>query len=469
MSLKNSLSRRQFLQASLLAVGSLALVAGRRSRAQTMSSVYLPLVLRGGGGSSPRTDYDPPWAERIPTTCLVHAYNTSLSAEENGDALLDALNALRPGQCLNIQAGTYAKTGYFKFDGAGTAGAPIWIIGEPGVIITHVDDRQNIMNFGVDNPVRYMCLRGIEFTGGSHGLRFYDCQNVWLDQCHIHDTGDAGISTNTVNTSFMYITRNEINNTGGTGEGMYLGANNGAVIMSQSIIALNHVHHTNAPSVTQGDGIELKQGSWGNLIAENHIHDCNYPCILVYGTAGQPVNVVERNICYHSNDNTLQIQGECVVRNNLILNGANAAFASTDHQGNTVNLQVVHNTIVNTARAMNLSSWNGRSGMVLANNVAYSQTGNSLRFPNGSMGVVLAGNVVAGDVSGITDGYVFTSNATNPLADFEQLTWDAVHRNARPVAGCTIVGAGVPAYAVANDLTGAVRVGSLESGCYDLT
>jgi hypothetical protein len=40
-------------------------------------------------------------------------------------------------------------------------------------------------------------------------------------------------------------------------------------------------------------------------------------------------------------------------------------------------------------------------------------------------------------------------------------------RNALPVAGCTIIGAGNATHAVSNDITGATRASQLESGCYD--
>jgi len=167
----------------------------------------------------------------------------------------------------------------------------------------------------------------------------------------VHNVAAAAVTANTNNTDHLYLTRNEIHHTGGTGEGMYLGANAGAVIMHDSVIALNHVHDTNGPTVTQGDGIELKQGSWGNLIAENLVHDCGFPCILVDGTAGQPQNTVERNTCYNSGDNVMQIQGECIVRNNLAMNGASTAFASQNHQGLPTNIQVTHNTFINSGRA----------------------------------------------------------------------------------------------------------------------
>jgi hypothetical protein len=413
------------------------------------------------------SDYFPSWAAISPTNSITHSYNSSLSEIENGAALADAMQSLQPGDELKIESGTYSINSYFDLKVSGTESAPIWIIAEDGVVITRPDANQNLLNIGASGPVSYLCTRGIEFTGGSAGVRFYNCSNIWLDQCHIHHTQEAGLTTNTENTSFMYITQNEIDNTGGTGEGMYLGANYGAVIMSQSVIALNHVHHTNGAGVTQGDGIELKQGSWGNLIADNLVHDCNYPCILVYGTDGKQQNIIEKNICYNSGDNTMQVQGEAIVRNNLIMSGNGSAFSSSNHQGTTTNLQVIHNTIINSGRATNLSSWDSRENMVLANNVIYSQNAESIRFPGGAANVVVEGNVVAGNVFGVSEGYTETSNTANPLADFTDVLWNATTRNALPVEGSVIIDAGSSNYAVDDDITGEKRSGTLESGCYD--
>lgn len=432
--------------------------------AQTNTKV-LPLAVNSSG-----SQYDPSWGSNTPASTIQFTYYSGQTSEQNWAALAAAMNALTPGQKLVIGAGTYTKTNYFNLSCSGNSGAPIWIEAAAGatVVINHSGTSQNILNVGSGSPVRYLAIRNIEFTGGSHGIRFYDCQNIWFDRNKVHGTGDAGISTNTNNTSFMYITRNEIYDTDGTGEGMYLGANSGAVIMSQSIIALNHVHHTNKASVTQGDGIELKQGSWGNLIAENLVHDCKYPCILVYGTAGQAQNIVERNTCYNSGDNAMQIQGECIVRNNLVINATGSAFASQYHQGNPTNLQVVHNTFINSGRAVNLSAWQGASNMVFANNVCYSQSNDAIRFATGNTGVTCAGNVIAGSLVSVPAGAtVATGNTANPLADFTGVTWNATSRNALPVAGCAIIGAGNATHAVTNDITGATRAGSLESGCYD--
>lgn len=171
---------------------------------------------------------------------------------------------------------------------------------------------------------------------------------------------------------------------------------------------------------------------------------------------------MERNICYRSNDYTMQITGEAIVRNNLIMGGAAGAFGSTDNQGTTRDLQFVHNTLINTGIGANLSSWAGRTGLIFANNVVYSRDAASLRFPHGSAGVQIAGNVVLGPVIGATEGYI----EGNGLADFIDVTWDFTHRDARPAPNSPFVGAGLVDFAVLLDLAGQKRQGPVTAGAF---
>ncbi len=389
--------------------------------------------------------YEPDWSRIVPKRVIRHA-NT------DGESLVRAVAALKPGDKLLIAAGTYSVSRMWDIRVSGTATAPVWIEAEPGatVVITRPDARQNVLNIGQGGPVEYLCLRRIEITGGSHGLRLGRCSHVWIDQCHIHHTGEVCLSANSADTRRLYLTRNHIHHGGGHAEGMYLGANNGQYIMSESVIALNHIHDCQGD---QGDGIEVKQGSWGNLIAENDIHDTQYPCITVYGTSGKPVNIIERNLCRRSADNTMQVQGEAIVQNNIIIGGAGAAFASTDHQGKTINLQVLHNTIVNTGHGFSGSSWNARQGLILANNVIYSREKNALNFPNGSQGVLISGNVVvgAGPKQGTSPG--------RGLEDFAGMAWNGSAFDAHPTGPAPFLKAN-PRYLQPVDYFGKARTTS---------
>ena len=410
-----------------------------------------------------RDSYDPTWAQVQPQRTKRVQYESDQSPQANGARLLKTFKTLQPGDQLKINPGRYVIGAKATLDLQGTARRPIWICAaepEDPPVITRPDARQNLFNLGEGRPCRYLALQHLELTGGSVVIRFYDCAQVWLDRCELHHGQHGGITINSRDTDHIYITRNHMHHfMSGTGEAMYLGANHGKVVMRNSVVAANHVHHCGGE---QGDGIELKQGSYNNWLVENHIHDTQYPCLITYGTGGKGVNLIERNVCYRSGDNTMQIQGEAIVRNNLIMSARGAGFATTDHQGKTCNLQVVHNTIITTGRGANLSSWNGRADMLFANNAVYARQGPALRFAAGSAGVTLRGNVVFGGVEGARGGYT----QGRGLSDFQSVSWDGQQREAGPAPGGPLVGAGDPKYALPEDLLDQVRSGRCTAGAF---
>jgi hypothetical protein len=140
------------------------------------------------------------------------------------------------------------------------------------------------------------------------------------------------------------------------------------------------------------------------------------------------VNIIERNLCRRSADSTMQVQGEAIVRNNVLISASGSGFTSTDHQGKSLNLQVIHNTIINTGDAFKGSSWNAREGMVLANNILYSRDKSAMNFPKGKEGVTITGNIVLGDApkQGTTRG--------RGLEDFVSLSWVGEKYDAKPSA-----------------------------------
>jgi hypothetical protein len=406
----------------------------------------------------------PPWSRGRINRFRQHNGDARQSPEQRGAALVAAMGRLQPGDHLKISAGTYSIDTIFNLTLQGTPSNPIWITARPGdrVILTRPDARQNVINVGTKKvPARFIVFQGLEITGGSQGLRIFRADHLWIDNCYIHDVGGVGIAANSGNTAHLTITRNEITATADTGEGMYLGANWGVHKMSRSLIARNWVHHTGG---YQGDGIEIKQGSFGNRVVENIIHNTPYPAILVYGTDGEERNIIERNILWGSSDNVLQVQGEAIVRNNLLMQG-NIGFHTHDHQGDSRDLEFVHNTIINAGDATSLFSWGGREGMVFANNAIYSATGVSINFPEdggGHEGVRVEGNVIFGEVVGIESGFV---QGNRGLTDFRDLTWQGGARDARPNPDGALVGAGVTGLAVTDDLAGNKRTGPPTAGC----
>ena len=212
-------------------------------------------------------------------------------------------------------------------------------------------------------------------------------------------------------------------------------------------------------------GSSSKQGCFDNWIVDNLVHDTFYPCILAYGTYGQPVNHIERNVVFNCVDNVMQVQGEAIVRNNLIMNGKHG-FHSHDHQDQTRDLVFEHNTIINDGTAAYLASWFNRPGMVFANNVVYSGSKEAAIFNGGGAGgVVRAGNVRFGPVYGANQNLGFTLG--NGISDFEGASWDATLRNALPSATSAFLAAADTAHAAGDDLTRSKRGGAIEAGAFE--
>lgn len=429
-------------------------------------AVQLDSASENGGALRPA--YVPDWDDAPVQRDLALAFDPMLSETQNGDILKDQFEALLPGDRLVVGPGRWSVNSFFQVDLQGTASAPIRIIGEPGAVLTRPNQWQNAINFGSTTAAAtsYLLLRGFEVTGGSYGIRVQNTDQLWIDQCHVHHVAAVGIGANSHNTNALHITRCEIHDTGATGEGLYLGGNNGSVACVDAVIALNHIHDTGG---SQGDGIELKQGSHGCLIAENLIHDTNYPGLILYGTGGNPVNIVEGNVIWNTASNPFQVQGEAIVRNNLIFSTNGPALQSGPHQDATTNLKIIGNTFLSTDNeAAFLRSWAGKPGMVLANNVIYSSTGEAVHVNGGLADVTVASNVVLGPVWGApTTG--FTQGVG--LSDFVDVAWDGSRRDARPSGQGALHRSTLQDPDWTHDLTGAVRpaqarVGALEAGTY---
>src|SRR5690554_1297904 len=251
---------------------------------------------------------------------LVHPGFAAVTEIGPGDDVRAAIAKLEPGDELVLAGGHYVFDSRFNITVTGEADRPIVIRGKPGetALIEMTTSRQNVLEV---QSSRHLVLRGLVFRGGSHGIRLMDSDYITIEDCEIYETGDVAISANAGGTyEGLLIRRNHIHHTNGTGEGMYLGCNRDECRVVDSLIEGNYIHHTNRSSVEQGDGIELKEGSAGNVIRHNVIHDTNYPGILTYSAMGNgPPNVIEGNLIWNSNDFGIQSAADAIIRNNILL------------------------------------------------------------------------------------------------------------------------------------------------------
>ncbi len=322
-----------------------------------------------------------------------------------GDDLFAALENLQPGDSVIVSEGTYStqsSSGSWYQDVTlnGTEESPIIVRaaeGESVVIEGDPEGSQNIVNIQGE----HYTWAGFEMVYGSHGLRVGSTAHATFEDLHIHHTGDVGFSCNRPGGTYQDLTirGNEIHDTRGTGECFYLGCNEDGCQMWDSLVEFNYCHDTLETS--QGDGIELKTGSYDVTIRHNVIHDVKYPAITTYGTLDRGVITVEGNVIWNTQDNGIQVVGDAEVRNNLVMNAAQSGILSKSSQGEIPeNLRILHNTVVNgTETCLRGNDWDeaGVSDIVVANNVLLCDGGQALRLPNGKGGAVISSNAVLGD------------------------------------------------------------------------
>lgn len=379
-----------------------------------------------------------------------------------GADIRGTLAGMQPGQELVLRGGTYTLSSKIVVANVATAQQPLVIRakdGEKPIIVLPTANDNVIEVVGA----RYVTMKGLTIRGGSQAIRFMSSASfVTVEDCNISETADAAITANSGGTyEGLVIRGNEVHHTDGTGEGMYLGCNDDGCRVKNSLIEGNYVHHTNGATVEQGDGIEIKEGSSGNIVRNNVIHDTKYPGILTYSARGNgPANIIEGNVIWRTSDYAIQSAADATIRNNVIM----GTIGFQSHQaGSPSNLTVAHNTIITTGTGIEVRNVTG--SIVIANNAIYSRDGNAIALISGDLSrVTLAGNVGTGGVSGGSTGY---TQGKGLAGDFINANFNgAPPIDLFPRDGSALLNAGSAAYAVELDFNGDPRSGTRDAGAY---
>lgn len=381
------------------------------------------------------------------------------------DSFEAAVESLQPGDTLIVHEGTYDDSGRISITVQGTAGAPVLIRAADGEAMPLImrpagASAQNTINI---EGATYLTIKGLEITSnGGDGVKMTDnTAFITLEDLLIHVV-DVGVNFRgdmhhiTVRHSHIYDTGDG----GATGEGMYIGCNYGDCVVSDSLIEFNWIHST--LNASQGDGIEIKRGSHSNIIRHNVIYNTHWPCILLYGTEGNPRNLVEGNVMWNCGDSGIQVAADAILRNNIILDSPANGLNSQDHQGVTPqNLEIVHNTIVGGNPCLRMSNWSNKPGMVFANNAVYCHGDN---FAVSTLnGVAVSGNVVVPATNKLpSSGYTVGRSALLDLLN-------AAGKNVYPSTDSALIDAGDPSYSAAWDFNQTIRSGTPDAGAYTWT
>ncbi len=398
--------------------------------------------------------------------CLALTSTAHAASSEIGpaDDFRTAMQTLVAGDTLTLRGGTYTLTSYFNLQLTGTATAPITIRAKAGQqpLLHFVGGGQNIVNV---TSSAFLVFDGIEFSGGSRGIRLTASSDITIRNCHVHDTAANAISANDSGSDYARLAfiHNEIDHTGNTGEGFYLGCEGDACRMHDSLVAGNYIHDLTGPTVTQGDGIEIKFGSYANVVRDNVIHDTAYPGITLYGVNGHGArNVIERNLVWHSGDNGIQADSDATIRNNIVLSSVAASIGANAPPGITPgNLDIINNTLINAQYdAIHLSGVG--AAILIANNALYANGHNAV-FASGATNLVtLSHNVGSGSLSGVSTGFDASGDIA---ADFVAGSYaGALPQNLIPQL--RLAGSADAAHLASDDFDGVVRGTSSDVGAY---
>jgi hypothetical protein len=405
--------------------------------------------------------------------CQAEVYELYPVEADQQEQFEQRANALQPGDELVLHRGTYAQTGRRAVTAQGTPGEPIVIraAGSERPLLTRPADdidKHNNIEFG---DCCHLVIRGLRFRAGSSGVRFIRGHHVTFEDCEISHTGNNALTMNSGDCDAFVVRRNHLHHTGLSltrpteGEGMYIGCHKGSCVTTHSLFEGNYIHHTRSTSVGGNDGIEIKFGSYGNIVRDNVIHDTNidrqYPGIFVYG-GGPQRNVVERNIIWRAGEG-IQVVSDAIVRNNVIFDCSVTGITAAPHAAvpRLRNVTIVNNTIVANAVGVRIR-WDDARNMVFANNAVWSP-GRTAIDAAGIDRQTSSANVVSGQIQGVTiDGRGFRDGG-----DIVAAFADPAGQDYRPRADSILLGRADADFVPTDDVNGALRPPPYDVGAYE--
>lgn len=391
------------------------------------------------------------------------------SALDAGEEQFELLaNALQPGDELIVHAGTYSQNGRRAVTIKGTPELPIVIRAADGEAPLFIaNPRNNCIEF-ID--CAHLVIRGLRFRGGNSGVRFIRGNHVTFEDCEISETQNNALTMNSGDCHAFIVRRNHIHHTGLSvsrpteGEGMYIGCHDGSCRTTDSAFEGNYIHHTRGTSDGGNDGIEIKAGSYGNIVRNNVIHDTNiertYPGIFVYG-GGPGTNVVEGNVIWNAGEG-IQVVSDAVVRNNIIFNCESTGITAAPHAAmpQVRNVTIINNTVFNAPVGVRMR-WARSTNAVFANNAIYCPSSSAIVAEIGS--ALLRSNSVRGTIRAGTVEEAELFSGGNPHTAF----FAASKNDFWPRAGSPLIGAADATLAPAFDFNGKKRLPPYDVGAYE--
>lgn len=338
--------------------------------------------------------------------------------------------SLQPGDIYTFAEGTYELDAEWTVTGEATSDAPIVLRAARSTrpIIRLTTSGSRVLRI-VDSS--FVVVQGLTFEHdderyeetNANGIRVENSSDVRIDDCEVRHTGGTAISLGGNNTG-VSITGNHLHDTR-DGHGVYAGCGDASCWLQDGVIEGNLIYDLRSPEDNMRvDGIHLAPGAQGNQLIDNIIVDIDRHGIVTQSTEYGAQNIVEGNGVWRTGQHGLWVSGAAVVRNNIAFETGGHGLYSENHRDALENLVISHNTLALTgSSALRLRGWEGRPGMVLANNAVANPLGGALHADDESLdeGIFIAGNVLTGSLDGYEPalGGVIAGGGYTDFADVE--------------------------------------------------
>ncbi len=393
---------------------------------------------------------------------------------EPGNDVAALTSSLSPGHTITFNAGTYMLDATLSWNAVGDETNPITFKGNGTVVLESQMDGGGAIIRLFDSDfvvIENLTLRGAtdryEAEQGYDGLRINNSSNVEVRGLTIEYIGDNGIEvgggdmhTLSIEDNVVAFVRNDAI-VGGCGDV--------TCTVTASSIAKNVVHDT-----INGDGIELQNGSNGNVIRDNILYNIAGQGIQSHSAAFGEPNQILANAVWQSTDG-IWLSGAALVQNNVVFNLEGEGIVSEDEGDSLEKVRITFNTVYNTGEwGVRLEDWRDRQTsdtLLFANNAITNTTGQALQARpdhvdptvNGFSHNIITGFIDADELTELDGHYQPGAGA----ADYsDPVGWDFY-----PTLTSTLVNAGgtdASSYIPSHDFVGVPREGDQpDVGAYE--
>ena len=337
---------------------------------------------------------------------------------------------LQPGDVLEIPAGTYTLGTWRINQIHGTAEAPITIQGVGGQAAINGTAYENVLNIDNSSYINFhnigiTCngawdgIAGIKFRQGtSHDMLFENCKMYTL----------TGVGFSMQSDEIYNITVRGCEFYDNQYHGIYWGYPTPLRLVHDCEIEQSYFHDMQVDPGETGYGIQIKGGSYRNIIRDNVLINCGggaRASVAVYYTTlagGDPVeknNVIEGNLLIGTLSEGIYAAANATIDNNVVIDcpyGINI----NPYTGSALEHVIVRNNTVyrSSQSGLQLGGFGAADATsIVLNNASYNDDsgGYALRAPSGTGSASVANNYYYGSESGFGGGAIL-GNA--PTVDF---------------------------------------------------